>query len=62
MISQSDEVATKGSPLLDEAAWMVVAIPALWGISMTVRTSVKLFHPTAEKAVSAAVQHGSINK
>jgi hypothetical protein len=62
MISESNEVATKNSPLLVVAAWMVVAIPALWGISMTVRTSVKLFQPTVNPIVSAPVQPATIPK
>ena len=36
------------SPLLVAIVWAVVTIPALWGVSKTVQTSLKLFQtPTA---------------
>jgi hypothetical protein len=37
----------RSSPLLVALAWAVVALPAVWGIYMTARTSVQLFKPTA---------------
>lgn len=32
-------------------AWVVVAIPALWGISQTIRTSMRLFTAPAASTV-----------
>jgi hypothetical protein len=28
-------------------AWLIVGLPALWGVSQTVQTSMKLFNPPA---------------
>lgn len=47
--------AHRSSPLLVAIAWAVVAIPAAWGISMTARTSVQLFKPTAPSPTHAAL-------
>ena len=41
------------SPLLVLLAWAVVALPAAWGIYMTARTSVQLFHPSASAPARA---------
>ena len=41
----------RGSALLVILAWSVVGIPALWGIAMTARTAMQLFHsPPAHSA------------
>lgn len=41
------------SPLLVVLAWTVVGVPALWGISMTARTAMKLFQPQAAQTTAA---------
>ena len=46
--------AHRNSPVLLALAWAVVAIPAAWGISMTAKTSVQLFKPTAPATTHAA--------
>ena len=40
---------TSGRALMTALAWLVVAVPAAWGISQTVQTSLRLFnsHPAA---------------
>lgn len=35
------------SPVLVVLAWVVVAVPALWGISMSARTAMQLFQTQA---------------
>lgn len=41
------------SPILVVLAWVVVAIPALWGISMSARTASQLFRHDAARPASA---------
>jgi hypothetical protein len=53
---------TQSSTVRVVLAWTVVAIPALWGISMTVRTAAKLFHPTQGQAMSAPAQPSGVAK
>jgi hypothetical protein len=42
--SHSEPTQRRGSPLLLVLAWAVVGIPALWGVAMTARTAMQLFH------------------
>ncbi len=42
----------KTSPVTLIVAWLVVAIPLLWGVSQTIQTSAKLF--TSSPAPTAA--------
>ena len=37
----------RSSPTLIVVVWLVVTLPALWGVSKTVQTSLKLFNPPA---------------
>ena len=37
------EPAKRSSPLLIAAAWLVVIIPACWGLSYTIKNAAKLF-------------------
>lgn len=53
--SQTHAPQRPGSPLLVVLAWAVVGIPALWGIAMTGRTAMQLFHsPPAQSAGASA--------
>lgn len=38
---------TPSSKALLVTVWLIVALPALWGVSKTVETSMKLFHTPA---------------
>lgn len=40
------------SRLVIAAAWMVVSIPAAWGVSQTISTSIKLFQTPAKSIAS----------
>jgi hypothetical protein len=52
--SHSQPTQRPGSPLLVVLAWAVVGIPALWGIAMTGRTAMQLFHaPPAHSAAAS---------
>lgn len=37
------EVTRKSSPALIAAAWIVVILPALWGLTFTVQNAMKIF-------------------
>lgn len=54
--SQTHAPQRRGSPLLVALAWAVVGIPALWGVAMTARTAMQLFHspPVHSSGPSAA--------
>jgi hypothetical protein len=41
------------SPALIAAAWLVVCVPAAWGVYETIRKSIPLFHPPAAHAATA---------
>jgi hypothetical protein len=56
--SNSGAPPRPGSRLLVVLAWAVVGIPALWGISMTARTAMKLFHPTPAQTTAARALSG----
>ena len=47
-----------GSPLLVILAWAVVGIPALWGVAMTARTAMQLFHSPPAAAPAAVSTTG----
>ncbi len=34
----------KSSPILIAAAWILVIVPAAWGLNYTVQSALKLFH------------------
>jgi hypothetical protein len=40
-------VPAKSSPLLIAAAWLLVVLPAAWGLNYTVRNALKIFTPNA---------------
>lgn len=40
------------SPLLVALAWLVVAIPAGWGVYMTARSAMKLFQPEPAQPIT----------
>lgn len=44
------EPARKTSVISIALAWLVVCVPAAWGVSQTVRTSMKLLHPAPPAA------------
>ena len=45
----------KSSPLLIAGAWLVVILPAAWGLRYTVQNAVKIFtRPEAPAAASAS--------
>jgi len=51
--------ARRTSPLLLVVAWLVVGIPAAWGVSQTVMRSMDLFiSPAAQPATSPAAPVG----
>ena len=50
--------ATNASPLLVVAAWAVVTLPTLWGLSYTVRNAMKLF--THQPAAAAPANPGPV--
>ena len=41
--SSSGSPRSTSSPLLIAAAWLLVGIPAAWGVAQTFKTSLKLF-------------------
>lgn len=47
-------VQTKSSPVLLVIVWLIVGIPALWGVSQTVKTSLNLFNPPASTQPATA--------
>jgi hypothetical protein len=40
----------KSSPLLIGAAWLLVILPAAWGLNYTVRNALKIFTPVTAAA------------
>jgi hypothetical protein len=50
-MAESDTVK-KSSPLLIAAAWIIVIIPTLWGLSYTVENAMKIF--TASSSATTA--------
>ena len=42
------------SAALVAAAWLVVCVPAAWGVYQTIRKSIPLFHPPAAHAAAAS--------
>ena len=46
------ETAKKSSPALIAAAWLVVVVPAAWGLTFTVENALKIFN-TGAKAPAA---------
>ncbi len=46
------------SPLLLIAAWLVVGVPAAWGVSQTVMRSMDLFRSTPAILTPATTQSG----
>jgi hypothetical protein len=46
--------APRTSPALVAAAWLVVCLPAAWGVYQTIKKSIPLFHPPAAHAAAAA--------
>lgn len=45
--------AKRSSPLLVLLAWMVVGLPALWGVAMSARAAMQLFHPPPAQTVTS---------
>ena len=45
-----------GSPLLLVIAWLVVVVPAVWGVSQTVQKSMALFSGPTTAATAPASQ------
>ena len=43
-------------------AWAIVGIPALWGVSQTVRTSANLFKSPTTQPVSTTTQPATVSK
>jgi peptidoglycan/LPS O-acetylase OafA/YrhL len=41
------------SPALVAAAWLVVCVPAAWGVYQTIKKSIPLFRPPAAHATAA---------
>jgi hypothetical protein len=55
-MSPAEENFRRTSPLLLIVAWLIVGIPAAWGVSQTVTRSMDLFRtttPTTTTAVTA---------
>lgn len=57
--NESSDPPKRTSRLAIALAWAVVVIPAAWGISQTLRTSMRLFAPAA-KANQPAAQPASM--
>lgn len=49
----------KSSPLLIAGAWLVVVVPAGWGLSYTIRNAAKLFADAPAPAVAPAPDAGA---
>ncbi len=48
----------KSSPLLVAAAWLVVILPTVWGLSYTVKNAMKLFAaPSVTTTAPASTTH-----
>ena len=43
------------SPLLIAAAWIVVIVPAVWGLTYTVQNALKIFNHAAPAATAPAM-------
>lgn len=41
------------SPALVAAAWLVVCVPAAWGVYQTTKKSIPLFHPPGATAAAS---------
>jgi hypothetical protein len=39
----AEHTATKSSPLLIALAWLIVTVPAAWGLTHTVQSAMKIF-------------------
>ena len=50
----AQEEMKKSSPLLIAAAWLVVLIPAGWGLSYTVQNALKIFTSAAAPRTAPA--------
>ena len=44
--------APNSSPALVAAAWLVVCLPAAWGVYQTIKKSIPLFRPPAAHAAA----------
>lgn len=49
------ESVKKSSPALVAAAWIVVVVPAVWGLTFTVQNAFKIFSRPAVSAAAAPV-------
>ena len=46
-MSDKPDTTVRSSPLFLTAAWLIVVIPAAWGLEHTVQSALKLFHTPA---------------
>ena len=53
--SQTDSQKSTSSPLLVALAWLVVVIPAGWGLNYTVQNALKIFTKVTATATPASV-------
>jgi hypothetical protein len=53
---------SRTSTVLLVVAWAIVGIPALWGVSQTVRTSANLFERPTTQPAAAATQPATASK
>ncbi len=50
----AEETVKKSSPLLIAVAWLIVVVPAGWGLTFTVQNALKIFQTGAAPAAPAS--------
>jgi hypothetical protein len=50
----AEEAVKKSSPALIAAAWLIVLVPAGWGLTYTVQNALKIFQTNAPPAAPAS--------
>jgi hypothetical protein len=54
--AMSEETVRKSSPALIAVAWLIVLVPAGWGLTFTVQNALKIFQTGAAPAIPAAAK------
>jgi hypothetical protein len=47
----AEQTGKKSSPILIAVAWLIVLVPATWGLTYTVKNAMKIFQPGAAPVV-----------
>lgn len=53
-MAQNSAPSSSSSPLLIAAAWIVVIVPAVWGLTYTVQNALKIFTKAPASATAPA--------